>query len=60
MRLCMTLENDRYVWRPEDIEELVSDSRLLRCLMEMQVHTWEGYDAAWEMFNDMEDANNDK
>ena len=54
------MENDKYVWRPEDIEELVSDSRLLRCLMEMQVHAWEGYDAAWEMFNDMEDANNDK
>ena len=43
-----------------DLEELISDSNFLTCLIEMQVHTWEGYDAAWGMFNDMEDVNNDK
>ena len=41
-----------------DLEELISDSSFLTCLMEMQVHTWGGYEAAWGMFNDMEDVNN--
>lgn len=33
-----------------DIEELISDSQLLACLMEMRVDLWEGYDEAYEMF----------
>ena len=37
-----------------DIEELISDSQLLVCLLEMRVDLWEGYDAAYEMFNNIE------
>ena len=51
------MKSDQHNLTDADLEELIADSRLLRCLMEMQVHTWEGYDAAWEMFNNMEDTN---
>lgn len=36
-----------------DIEELISDSQLLTCLLEMRVDLWEGYDEAYEMFENL-------
>lgn len=35
-----------------DIEELISDSHLLKCLLDHSVQDWKGYDSAWETFND--------
>jgi hypothetical protein len=37
----------------DDIEELISDSQLLTCLMELQVHKWEHYNEAFEMFKEI-------
>ena len=58
---CETqMKSDQHNLTDADLEELIADSNFLTCLIEMQVHTWEGYEAAWEMFNNMEDVNNDK
>ncbi len=40
-------------WNPNDMEELVSDSNFLKCLMELQVHEWEHYEEAMEMFDNI-------
>jgi len=53
------MKSDQHDLTDADLEELIADSNFLTCLIEMQVHTWGGYEAAWELFNDMEDTNND-
>ena len=35
------------------IQELISDSQLLTCLLEMRVDLWDGYDEAYEMFDNL-------
>ena len=36
-----------------EIKELISDSQLLKCLLEMRVDLWQGYDEAYEMFDNL-------
>ncbi len=36
-----------------DLEELISDSQLLKCLQLYEVHTWENYDMAYDLFDNL-------
>lgn len=44
---------DRDTLSDADLEELISDSQLLMCLIELQVHKWKGYDEAYEMYENL-------
>ena len=44
---------DRDTLSDADLEELISDSQLLMCLLEHQVHRWKGYDEAYEMYENL-------
>ena len=44
---------DRDTLSDADLEELISDSQLLMCLMELQVHKWNHYDEAYEMYENL-------
>jgi hypothetical protein len=36
-----------------DLEELISDSKLLKCLQLYDVHTWEHYNEAHDLFENL-------
>ena len=36
-----------------DLEELVSDSEMLKCLIACGVHTWERYNEAHDLFENL-------